>query len=151
MKTIRPNTFETNSSSSHSVTISPCGPLVMEGKFAGECIRLTGGEFGWENETYSHWEDKLRYLVAHAMSGSDASEDPEQNPRLQMLIEAIKQHTGADSVFAEGTKNGFWKYGYIDHQSWDVAQEVYDGGINDIINFVFNAGSELRTGNDNDW
>ena len=56
---IRNNVFETNSSSMHSLSIRGkdnifCPAYPLDGTF---------GEFGWGNETYSDYNDRLSYLL----------------------------------------------------------------------------------------
>ena len=70
MKQIRQDTFETNSSSSHSITISNKGhfdanalPIVEYYKGAKNCVVLTGGEFGWGYEEFDDALTKANYLA----------------------------------------------------------------------------------------
>ena len=59
MKTVRYNTFETNSSSCHSITFSNKGSGTLPaGSFV---LRVQGGDYGWEVETYSNAQDKFSY------------------------------------------------------------------------------------------
>ena len=59
MKTIRHNTFETNSSSCHSITFSSKGSGILpSGDFI---LQVKGGDYGWEVETYSNAQDKFSY------------------------------------------------------------------------------------------
>ncbi len=59
MKTIRHNTFETNSSSCHSITFSSKGSGILpSGDFI---LQVKGGDYEWEVETYSNAQDKFSY------------------------------------------------------------------------------------------
>lgn len=59
MKSIRVNTFETNSSSAHSLTFA------SKGSGAGKkgTLNWKGDEFGWEFESYSDSQSKFSYYL----------------------------------------------------------------------------------------
>lgn len=134
MKTIRPMVFETNSSSTHSISICSkwdpkrCDKLLVED---GICT-IFEGEFGWGVETFHDAASKASYLATSAHGDED---------RLEVLAEVIRKYTGASEVRFEGE-------GYIDHQSIGVAYEAFESD-DSIRDFIFNPKSVLRTDNDN--
>ena len=131
---IRRGVFETNSSSSHSFTISKTGKykntLIQRNVNA---ITLSTGEFGWDEETFTDCETKASYLATAVET---------YFPQYRTyLVDVIKEVTGTEAVIIEGD-------GYIDHQSEEVARDI----LNDkekIKDFIFNPKSKLVIDNDN--
>ena len=158
MKNIRNSVFETNSSSTHSISIcSGCDTYDTLVPDDDGNIILTGGQFGWEWETYTDPQTKANYAAIYC-SDSDGC-IPELKSRAskykEMLIDVIKKHTGAKDVVFDFSTTDYdhEHYSYIDHQS-----AIYEGGRCDLAfkdeetlkNFLFNPASELKTGNDNE-
>ena len=96
---IRHGVFETNSSSSHSISLNfdTVDEKVInyvetlldnEGKLHVEC-----GEFNWEQETHRDFNTKLSYIVTGLMNKTEDVYDP---------------------------------YGYIDHQSYSIFNDAFD-------------------------
>jgi hypothetical protein len=138
-KVIRRSAFETNSSSTHSLTIN-FGKLEAEGLYKGKTLEIETGEFGWEEEDYTDWQSKASYALT-AANGSYG--DNKQSKKMDMLEKVIQEHTGAASVVFLDLK-----YGYIDHQSYKVADEIFESE-DTLKNFIFNENSVLHTDNDN--
>ncbi len=149
MKQIRHNAFETNSSSSHSITIVPGvftpAPLPVDEN--GVC-EIFAGEFGWEIETYTDAAVKASYALTWLMSQELSHH--ESLDRQQMLMDVIQEHTGATEV--KFTQALGWdnqpNWGYIDHQSWNCGAEIWSSKEN-LASFIFNPNSVLMTDNDN--
>ena len=138
MKTIRKSVFETNSSSSHSVTIWD-GPLSDLYEYEGKILTIYPGEYGWEEEHYSSFTDKASYAYTYAVNY-----DPIQ---LEVLERVILEHTKARSVkFLQ--LNNYYKHGYIDHQSVDEASIIFQDEET-LKAFLFCSGSSFSTDNDN--
>lgn len=141
-KQTRHGVFETNSSSTHSITISSA-KMLDQVDLSGKKLVLNGGEFGWEWEQYNDWETKANYcaqFLARLQSyGEKATVD---EFRAEMLENVIKEHTGASSVDVTPT-------GYIDHDSVHVANDAFKDEES-LRNFIFNPNSYLFTGNDNE-
>lgn len=134
---IRSKVFETNSSSTHSLSIDDKAELVKQ-PFSDEetkngVVTIDQGEFGWEQETYHGVKDKLSYLYTSA--GKDEG-------KRFLIKQAVKDFSGLDVVF--GLDDG-----YIDHQSSDVCDDVWSGGIPSVIRFLFSPKSFFETDNDN--
>jgi hypothetical protein len=147
MKNIRNKVFETNSSSSHSISIynATHGLYDTIAPDSHGVITLTGGEFGWEWEKYNDTLTKANYAAVYA-AGDQAMTD--------MLVQVIKDHTGAKEVqliFSAEYSGG--NYSYIDHQSarseGGDAGKAFDTPLT-LKNFIFHPESWLFTGNDND-
>ena len=132
-KLIRIGVFESNSSSSHSISIAKNNmDFVMDTIYPDQdgVIRVEGQEFGWAWRKFNDAMTKLAYVMQDQTSKHD------------MIIEVVKEQTGAlEVIFDE-------KDGYIDHQSCGTAYEVCDSK-DAIKNFIFNKNSWLFTGNDN--
>jgi len=145
MKQTRKGFFETNSSSTHSISLGgddlesiihmlrPQFPGIQEGD-TEYTINLAGYVFGWEIETYNDAEIKLAYALL------------DYAPDYQIVQDVFKEITGVELVvkMSEYDNNGYT--GYIDHQSRGTATEL---SREELINFIFNPHSELHTDNDN--
>lgn len=148
MKNIRQKVFETNSSSTHSISISKNSNGILESLYpdAEGKLLLEGGQFGWEWQRYNDALTKANYCAIFSKNGT-----PEM---VDMLVSVIKEHTGAKEItfgFSSEYDGGNWSY--IDHQS-----DYHEGGAamdafsspDKLKNFIFNSDSWLFTGNDNE-
>ena len=147
MKNVRHSVFETNSSSSHSISISKSTELLgtLQINNDGECI-IDCGEFGWECDTHSDSYTKAQYALTWAR---DHNRQQEEN--LAMLSKVIRNQTGAAKVvleLGEMDNRGYYSNGYIDHQSDGVCAEAFESEEK-LRQFIFNKNSVLETGNDN--
>lgn len=153
MKTIRNSVFETNSSSSHSLTINSgvldqTYPLDNNGNVV---INNGSGEteFGWQQEEYRDVGSKLIYAYIQA-------DDVKRNNWLQMLDKVVLEYTGGGRIF--WNLQEYNKYsgklercGYIDHQSSSCEgsnTQMFDSEEN-LKNFLFSSKSYITTDNDN--
>lgn len=142
---IRHGVFETNSSSSHSISIARGANIYETLKVdIHGCVRIKPGEFGWDEERFYEPEDKASYAMAYA--ANQPSRDC-----FEMLEEVIKEHTGCktvifDKVKTEGERSP--DYGYIDHQSDDVCMDAF-ASKETLKEFLFNPDSYVETDNDN--
>jgi hypothetical protein len=140
MNNIRSNVFETNSSSTHSISIDCSSPDEMLQTILPDengIISLTGGQFGREWKRYNDCLTKANYSAIDCLSN-----DPE---KMQSFINIIKRHTGAKEVVLDINLS----VSYIDHGYLRVSKDVlYDE--NKLINFIFNPKSWLFLGNDNE-
>jgi len=146
---LRRGVFETNSSSTHSISIAS-GAETLDTLYVdpdGVC-RIHGGEFGWEVEDYNSAPMKAAYALVWAKEYGN-----EQNR--QMLKKVIQTQTGAKDVvftdFVDADRNlvsAEYDPGYIDHQSSDVCAEAF-ASEETLRNFIFNQRSILHTDNDN--
>ena len=149
MKTIRHQMFETNSSSSHSVSITETQNLLGtidlddNGDINFNDERFIK-EFGWDIEEYTDAPTKAAYLVVALNNRSD-------DRLINMFVNVLKYQTGANNVIIhEQMRPPDQTYSdwHIDHQSYDVADEVLTDEES-IRHFIFNADNILKIDNDN--
>lgn len=148
MKQIRRGIFETNSSSSHSISLADrdglMDTLALDEK--GNVV-LNGGEFGWEEEQYSDAQSKASYMAIYAMDWAGKN----KNKFIKILKDVIKKQTKCnDVIFNFSTDYDKDNWSYIDHQS--VEDKDYDYLFEDeekLRQFIFNPNSILTTDNDN--
>ena len=172
---LRSNMFETNSSSMHSISIGPdCKEDMMDSSSlrpdSSGTIELRGGEFGWSEEKFTDAYTKANYLAVWVKVYSNQKEKDRK-----LLNAVLKKQTGAKKI--EWAFSTDWKgrnLSYIDHQSDNVAAELFDCKMawaregsgeyknvsvkgkttrtkvaEKIRQFVFNPKSVLVTDNDN--
>lgn len=141
---IRHGVFETNSSSTHSISISSDSHGVLETLIPDDDGNLTitvDKYFGWEWRRYKDTLTKAQY----AAIACDALD------KMDMLEEIMLEHTGAKSVEFEFKTDAKGDVYGIDHQS------LYGNFVDSILicksdlkNFIFNPDVWLITGNDNE-
>lgn len=143
-KIIRKSVFETNSSSSHSLSFDEEDRLnIIDKKDLPNTIVLEGGDYGWENDRLNAWYEKANYLYQGFIDHDEYKE---------LLIKALEEL----GIKVEEAVNN---YGYIDHQSENASYCVFDDLLNDddekkkkcLQDFIFSTTSYIETGNDNDW
>jgi len=169
MKLIRNSVFETNSSSTHSLTVAnkPSYTTLYPNK-AGELRFTDPPGFGWSWDTYEDPTSKAWYLyiylrdwvIGGANQGYDKKYDKEIATRsqftgdalekLELLEKVIKDQTGADTIIWDDKSNYSSPEGYIDHQSVECGIDTVEFTEECIKDFVFGIGSLIETGNDND-
>lgn len=155
---IRQGVFETNSSSTHAISICEFHPN-ME---LPEVVKFeTNQEFGWEFEDYTDVYSKANYLwlaICYKYNNlSDEDELIKAKANLTQYLERIGvRATFEDCRYIKST----WsrvddKYmdmrGYIDHPG-DL-YEMVDALLEDpnlLYGYLFNDNSMISTGNDND-
>jgi hypothetical protein len=140
-ETKRNKVFETNSSSTHSISIEVgqnWDNIELNDK--GNIV-LEGGEFGWEERVYTDALTKANYCAVDSL-GDDTKQD--------MLKEVIKEYTGAKEVEILASDESWDSpyYSYIDHQSAGESEEAFSSHET-LKNFIFNKSSCLQTDNDN--
>ena len=121
MKKIRKGTFETNSSSMHSLVIEneenikelEKSQLKLNEKNE---IEVTLGEYGWGLEFLETQQEKLNYLVTliAGSKGIDNINDLEDDSEYEYLKNQLLKYTNATNIKIYGFENGDY---YIDHQS----------------------------------
>lgn len=141
---IRKAVFETNSSSTHSISICEDSKGILDTIVPDDSgtIVLEGGQFGWEWKKYNDSLTKANYCAVFAF------EDAEQT---NMLVELLTEHTGAKAISVLARREDYSSY--IDHQSaaceGGAAKEVFKSK-DSLKKFIFSRDSWLFTGNDNE-
>lgn len=153
MHKIRKSVFETNSSSSHSLTLSSnelaAQPFSKDVLRAG-ALSLYKGEYGWEWYRYYSVIGKLNYLLTQLFTDDIPNGDAlevtnelrEQDHRFDMLCKVVKEHTGVDILVSPGST------GYIDHDSVGVGLEAFHSE-DKLRSLLFSEENYIETGNDN--
>lgn len=137
---IRRGVFETNSSSTHSISIASTEGLldVLTPDEHGNIYINGDGEYGWEVESYNNVGSKADYALIDQQSNPD---------RLEMLKRVIEQQTGGTVIL------NYEPSGYIDHQSHGTTNEAFESEET-LKTFLFSKNSWICTSNDNggpDW
>lgn len=147
MHQIREGIFETNSSSTHvlSVTAKHMNELkIPETVYVDEDV-----EFGWENETYDDVSSKLSYLYILCDYYKNGDQNTKESPnwiRICALLEVI----GVKNIKYDKDEDNKWG-GYIDHgnEAYGFLEELLK--MPDLLySFLFSDSSFIETGNDND-
>ncbi len=138
--------FESNSSSSHSISMTsgttyddtiPIDPI--DGK-----VHISFGEFGWEWEKHTDAKTKASYVATYVFNYKTEKEQ-------QLLTKVIQEFCGAEVVYNK-INDEYDPKGYIDHQSSDDSNKglnAIDFTEENIKKFIFCKNSFLLTGNDN--
>ena len=137
MKQIRESTFETNSSSSHSLVIADTPNYNYTIVPAADgIIIIHGDDYGWDDGG-KHNNDSLskaRYCAQDQYNNQMA---------MDMLREVIMEHTGAKDVHFIGQEDF-----YFDHQSQGTTSYAFESRET-LKNFLFNSDSYFEIDNDN--
>jgi hypothetical protein len=163
MKQVRRSVFETNSSSTHSITIT-------HGRISNNSIRVGSDgyihteldDFGWEVCDYRSQAERLSYLVTMLAVKSDVTlwiydanenrtdkdivEDIMETREFEKLSDEIGRHARCRGVIIDPSG------GYIDHQSHEDYrdfQDFLDYYNTNVVEFVFGHGNAVHTDNDN--
>lgn len=150
---IRDKVFETNSSSSHSVTVS--GKEVAhfglsKAELRSGVIRINQyNGFGWEEETFNDTKSKIAYLLINAAGGhlgpgsNDLVPDlKETRWKARKLIDFVEEVTGCTLEFYAKD------YVCVDSESAHVGMDLLDDPDR-LRQFLFSDGSYIMTGKDN--
>ena len=162
-RVIRSNIWETNSSSSHSVAVHGERSLTdYYDKKGPEVLEVHLGEYGWSGDTCDTFLSKLEYalsMVLHTEYPDFSHYDDfivdqkvlEDLDGYRMIMDAIRKHFNCESILI-CRNNGYYPYGYIDHQSYEdysSLQDFLDDWNVDIERFLFDNGVYVLIDNDN--
>lgn len=158
---IRRDVFETNSSSTHSISVKANSKLEKSYLLVNEdnYIEAAFGEFGWEIASYNFQHEKLSYLltICAQINGFDfyCKSLREFEVELDkfyscsdfhMIADAICAYTGCKGIIMDARE------GYVDHQSYEDYTSLSDyldsWGVS-IEEFVFGNAVIVNTDNDN--
>ena len=158
MLQIRQGVFETNSSSTHAISIAKWDDTMRVPDSIHFCLNK---EFGWEFEKYNDVMSKASYLWIAACSiyGNISNEDnliEIKEKIFNILFDAgVKNITFDSGDYIEYDWNNEGALlsfnGYIDHvyslNNW-VDELIDDPNL--LLAYLFNPDSQVYTGNDND-
>lgn len=138
----RNNVFETNSSSTHSITVSHTNNWDYELPIT--VAPAWYGEFGWQWETWDSIEEKLAYMI-RCLIAYDYTEKT-----LQDKIKPIQKRLHDLGIDFELPTYEEWQDGYVDHEDWyqEEMQDIYNDDAT-LLNFLLNGNSYIEGGNDN--
>lgn len=175
MRQIRSSVFETNSSSTHSVSISHKNSSYYDASslnmFIDEFdnkVHVRFGEFGWEIESYWTPYDKLQYIITMLVEteGNNITcvDDLFKTDGFKLINDAVADYCNCDGIWIDedmrlesytwGDKTHYYieHNGYIDHQScedYKSVQDFLDDYCLDVTRFIFDNGVVVHTDNDN--
>jgi hypothetical protein len=140
----REKVFETNSSSTHAISISTNENLIdMLFPNSDGVLVFDGGEFGWQWEKFNDAETKANYCAVHVQMYCPGQKE--------LFESAIKEITGAKEIkynFSSDYGTTI-NYAYIDHDSVGVVGKAFESE-NTLKRFIFCFESWLCLGNDNE-
>jgi hypothetical protein len=165
MRAARRSVFETNSSSTHSVTISKGGLLTTPTlNKHGNKVVVYFGQFGWGPGKLVSQKDKLSYLCTVWVEKEGRINGFEKTKGYKLIDKAIAEYCNCDGIVIgsrmsmsvaapDGKPYTYFDHeGYIDHQSLERYKDVEDflkQNNTDVINFVFNPNIVVNIDNDN--
>lgn len=138
-KVIRKSLFETNSSSTHVITVARSGSLDVPDE-----IVFSVGTYGWEFAEYSNLEDKASYLYTAICQLYDGEE---RKKIMDTLVRYLNEIGVEATIISPNPKD--W-YG-VDHAG--ELSEFLDRILEDknlFYNYLFDSSSTVYTANDND-
>lgn len=151
---IRRSVFETNSSSSHSLTVRERDLAQMpfdEQTMRQGVVYVSPDHYGWEWMRYYQPANKIAYLLAQITGGDleqghmDSDEFTrflcEQYPDLALICQTVERHTGCIVQF-QGGECG------IDHESQGNGLQTLSDPV-ELEKLLFSPYSYIETGNDN--
>jgi hypothetical protein len=133
MKNIRKGVFETNSSSSHSVTVDMASD-VLDTLAPSEKIVIPSIDFYWYAEGVEINDTLVKASYA-ALMAREYSENPE---RLEMVIRVIEKHTGFGVILPPEDFCG----SVGNHNSDEIVRRIFDSDES-LRMFIFNTKSTL--------
>lgn len=150
-KTVRIGCFETNSSSLHSLIVAR-GNRVIPDYMKKSPVVITGGEFGWEYETYKDPVSKLEYVYTGLTSLAGDNPATPEEIKYAHILDKVKEALATVGVDVEwsSSESGYYPTGYIDHvyELRDFLDYLGESDDN-ILDFIFDEYSSIATGNDN--
>ena len=138
---IRRGTFETNSSSTHSIAISKKKVNVL----VGTCINFYIGEYGWEENEYSFSD----YMYTSLLYNNDKESIEKLKSILDKWGVKYKFQTPKWSYYGDNQEEKYLDNGYIDHgsETFSIMREILND--EDLLARALFGDSTVYTGNDN--
>ena len=162
---IRSSVFETNSSSTHSVSIMGENYKMdnLKADYGEDYITMTFGDFGWEERSYIDPYTKLQYALTMVIETEgrynicNSVEEFYDLEGYKQINDVVKSRCGFEVRLDEDSiqepEYGYTNHeGYIDHQSsedYRCLQEFLDEYGVSLEDFIFDPKVVLITDNDN--
>lgn len=158
---IRRNTFETNSSSTHSLSLSPVKAFDFKKPVY---LNIWFDEYGWGYDVLRTPEEKLSYLFTAAQYERGWGKYDHTKDELLALIKSFRDDLQAmlyeTNVYLQEIDeyvfmDDYCPMGYIDHQSvgeCECSDDVYryaTSSTENLMNYLFNELVEVIIDNDN--
>lgn len=145
---IRRGVFETNSSSQHALSVFKKSKDTLENVPEKVELVLSQYQFGWDEDEFSSFDDKLAYLW---LAAGDAEKSDRES--MQNEIKALLYAVGVKEIDIRERDeyDREWDWGYIDHG--DEAVEFVQKLLKEpdlFYGWLFNDRSLIGTSNDND-
>jgi len=150
MKTIRNMVFETNSSSTHSITLNG---LTDYYDIPSHTLKVEFGEYGWEHERYNTVREKLSYVftMIQYKINDDSYLGIIESKYAKWIRELVKDFCSQEVEINKNER--CYECGYIDHQSTDILDDFWSDDENEfkknMKEFIFNDRYGFMTDNDN--
>jgi hypothetical protein len=155
MKQIRNSVFETNSSSTHSISIS--GSSFMH--IPKVPLFVSFGEYGWGYDEYNDPEDKLSYILTAAQYYTNEYDWKKKNydaifdsKWVKWIREMVRDYCGQE-IEISLNEDTYYPTGYIDHQSTDTLDQFWTDDEKqfkeNMKQIVFNMAYTVVIDNDN--
>lgn len=156
MKQIRRNLFETNSSSTHAITIANNTDDDFKNNLP-KVLELELGEFGWEFDRHQTIFERASYLFTAIVYNGwveeympklvDTLKKWDVEVRYPELKKIESEYHPGDFYFEPVKENGYY---YIDHgfELKDFVEKLFSDETL-LMNYLFSPESFVSTGNDN--
>ena len=162
MRKVRRGVFETNSSSTHSVSIrkGEVRDSYLTVNPEDNKVHVEFGEYGWGYKSLRSQSERLSYLCTMLMmteaSRANSVDDIFETEGFKQINNLIAEKCSCDGIcFDDKIQFKDWDIdinGYIDHQSYEdysSIQEFLNDYNTNIVDFVFNDGVTVIIDNDN--
>ena len=164
MRCVRRFTFETNSSSTHSISICDkncCYDTNIDnGEDYGELLHIDLAKYDWGWKWISTPYEKLQYVLTQIAQTVGCTEDLLEltDDKDEARNEIYESHDFQTVLYYVKKNTSFTKIeirnldGYIEHGSYvNTLYELCDeANCDSIEDFIFNPSIKIRQGNDND-
>ena len=154
MINVRRGTFETNSSSTHSICVTKGDEALLIPNTVS--VNIDEYEFGWEYEKWCYYDDKIAYFVLGILNISYNEGLGKGATMLEEFINDLKEF-GVKEVDITGVRLHHYQSqyylesdGYVDHSSdlKDFVEELM-ANKETLKRFLFSTDSFILGGNDN--
>lgn len=132
---IRRGVFETNSSSTHSISIqnNRIDPSLIKS------LILDKSDFGWRKDEYTDAQSRMTYLNTYI----EEYAPKEQQDKFHKMLESISQTYGVEFLVSKNSEEG-----YIDHAELKEFAEYVLSSEDKLLQYLYGKDSCIRTSSD---